>query len=340
MQILCGSSGINAEYGEGIEFGMWKKTAREVVSLLKNGEVSPSQLIDVVEQRWLETEPLVHATPIPCFQRAREKAKSFTIPENPPPYFLYGLPILCKDEIAVRDVILTEGSTVFKDRVAEQSCLIVEELEKNGAIVVGKTNQPEFAAGGVTFNSVFGTTFNPWDLRLTCGGSSGGSASALACGQCWLAVGTDLGGSLRIPASFCGIVGFRSSPGRVIGEGSEKPERALHTINGPLARNVSDLALFLDAMQGSKGWAFELPPVRSFLEVVDNPTQYFRNRFAWSATLSDQYPVDPEVVEICSSALTSLARVLGATLQVPSLLEARAVSGSSFGRSWPMLLPG
>lgn len=228
--------------------------AHEVVAMLRAGSVSPLELIDVVERRISATEPLVHATPITCFERARERAQQL---ENSPPQtgrgFLRGLPVLIKDTHAVEGVRFTEGSLLHAERIAEENAPLVAQLESKGAIIVGKTNVPEFCAGSQSFNSIFPTTVSPWDIRTTAGGSSGGSAAALVSYQCWLATGTDLGGSLRIPAAFCGAVGFRVSPGRTPGQGYG-PLLGLHGIAGPMARSIRDAALFLDAMESNTGW--------------------------------------------------------------------------------------
>jgi amidase len=174
---------------------LWSLSACEVVDLLKSGNVTPTILIDEVEKRWRNIDPLVNAVPITCFDRARCRAKNFVVPANPPEYFLYGLPVLIKDEELVSGVVCTQGCVLNKDIVASSSSLFVEKLEKSGGIIVGKTNQPgmiywlrkfpsflEFAAGSNTFNDLFGATLNPWDVRTSSGGSSGGSAAALASG--------------------------------------------------------------------------------------------------------------------------------------------------------------
>ena len=143
----------------------------------------------------------------------------------------------------------TRGSPIFADHIPECSDYFVETIEARGGVVLAKSNTPEFGAGGNTFNEVFGKTRNPWDTSRTCGGSSGGSAVALATGQVWLATGSDLGGSLRGPASFCSVVGLRPSPGRVASGPRALPFATL-SVEGPLARNVGDLALFLDTQAG------------------------------------------------------------------------------------------
>ena len=160
-----------------------------------------------------------------------------------------GLPIPIKDLTDVEGVLTTQGSPIYRDHIPEHSDLLVEHLEHNGAVVYAKSNTPEFGAGANTFNEVFGATRNPWDTSRSAAGSSGGAAVALATGMAWLAHGSDMGGSLRNPASFCGVVGLRPSIGRVAHTPKFKIDRNLG-VQGPMARNVEDLALLLDAMSG------------------------------------------------------------------------------------------
>ena len=192
-------------------------TAVKAVQLLKKREVSPLEMIDAALERIEEVDGSINALPTLCADRAREHAARLMqdTPSDPPPGYLYGLPIAVKDLKDVKGVRSTKGSPIFADHVPERSDYLVETMENKGAVVLAKANTPEFGAGANTFNEVFGKTRNPWDTRFTCGGSSGGSAVALATGQVWLSTGSDLGGSLRIPASFCSVVGLRPSPGRV-----------------------------------------------------------------------------------------------------------------------------
>src|SRR6202042_1125468 len=162
---------------------------------------------------------------------------------------LAGLPIPIKDLTNVAGVKTTQGSPIYKDTIPAHSDIVVERLEQNGGVVYAKSNTPEFGAGAHTFNEVFGATRNPWNPARSASGSSGGSAVALATGTAWLAHGTDMGGSLRNPASFCGIVGMRPSFGRVAHTPVSQIDRNI-TVHGPMARNVEDLALLLDAMSG------------------------------------------------------------------------------------------
>lgn len=279
-----------------------RKTAREAVRLLARGEVSAEELIDIAEARVAETDGLVNAMPTRCFDRARAFAKEERRrrPETPPPGYLYGLPIGVKDLMDVAGVRTTYGSPIYTDHVPARSDAAVDILEANGAAIVGKTNTPEFGAGAQTFNEVFGVTSNPWNTALTPAGSSGGSAVALATGQVWLATGSDLGGSLRTPASFCSVVGFRPSPGRVAHGPAKMPFHNLGQ-EGPMARNIGDVALMLDAQAGDTPldpWAQALP-ARSYQSAVDGAVA--PKRIAWSADLN-LGPVHREVRAICEAA--------------------------------------
>jgi amidase len=162
---------------------------------------------------------------------------------------LHGLPIAHKDLQPTPGIRTTFGSPLFKDFVPSQGSLLVERVARAGAIVVGKTNTPEFGAGSQTFNTVFGATRNPYDPSKTCGGSTGGGAVALACGMLPIADGSDMGGSLRNPASFCNVVGMRPSAGRVPVWPSVSGWSTL-SVEGPMARSVADVALFLSALAG------------------------------------------------------------------------------------------
>ena len=206
---------------------------------------------------------------------------------------LHGLPVAHKDLQITAGIRTTFGSPIFRDFVPPEDSLIVQRMRDAGAIVVGKTNTPEFGAGSQTFNPVFGATRNPYDLSKTCGGSSGGAAVALACGMAALADGTDMGGSLRNPASFCSVVGLRPSPGRVPAFPARLGWSTL-SVDGPMGRTVGDVALLLSAIAGpdprspialgDPGAAFARPLDRSFSGV----------RVAWWTNLGG-LPVDPRV---------------------------------------------
>lgn len=212
---------------------------------------------------------------------------------------LHGLPVAHKDLFLTKGVRTTFGSLAYKDFVPDVDSLPVERLKKAGGISLGKTNTPEFGAGSQTFNAVFGSTPNPYDLTKTCGGSSGGGAVALASGMVAIADGTDLGGSLRNPASFCNLVGIRPSVGRV----PSWPESLgwyPFSVPGPMARTVQDVALAMAAMSGPDDRspiALEAPG-----EIFLNPlARSFKGcKIAFSANLGG-LPVEPEVAKVVES---------------------------------------
>ena len=228
-----------------------KMSATEAVARLRSKEVSPLDLVEASIQRIEAVDTKVNALPIHCFEQARDQAKSIDVKAHSAnPKSLCGLPIAVKDYNDLCGAVTTYGSPIFADNVAQQSDATVRQLESNGAIAVAKSNVPEWA-GGHTFNPVNGLTRNPWDIRKSAGGSSGGSGAALASGSVWLATGNDLGGSLRTPAAFNGIVGLRPGPGRVP-RGMRLPSMDTLWVEGPMARNVDDLALMLDAGVGQQ----------------------------------------------------------------------------------------
>ena len=227
-------------------------SACEIRVLLGKREVSPRELIQICARRIEATDPKLNALPTLCIERALVHAQRIEDRKDLPPAdkaWLGGLPVAIKDLNDVAGVRTTYGSKIFADHVPAHSDYTVQRLESNAAIVIAKSNTPEFGAGGVTFNDVFGATANPWNTRKTSGGSSGGSAAAVAAGQVWGAFGSDFGGSLRIPASFCGTVGLRPTPGCVPRGPASHPFASLW-VDGPIARTAADCALLLDAMAG------------------------------------------------------------------------------------------
>src|SRR5437870_7220927 len=226
-----------------------RETACTIIDKLGKGEVTPLDLLDVLEKRIAEVDGKVNALPTLCFDRARKHATALMNKPVEERGLLAGLPIPIKDLTSVAGVLTTQGSPIYKDNIPAKSDILVEHLENNGGVIYAKSNTPEFGAGANTFNEVFGPTRNPWDTSRSAAGSSGGAAVALATGTAWLAQGSDMGGSLRNPASFCGIVGLRPSIGRVAHTIAAAIDRNLG-VQGPMARNVEDLALMLDAMSG------------------------------------------------------------------------------------------
>lgn len=271
---------------------LYKLTALDAVARLRRGEVSPLELIDAAERRHAAVNGAVNALVTPCFERARAAARRLMARPVESRGPLCGLPIGVKDLNDVAGVRTTYGSPIFADNVPAVSDIMVQTLEANGAIVAGMTNTPEFGAGANTFNAVFGETLNPWSPTLNAGGSSGGSAAALAVGIVALATGSDLGGSLRTPAGYCSVVGLRPSPGRVANGPAEQRFNDL-SVEGPMARNVADVALMLDAMVGYRAEdPVSLPaPAERFLDAARRKQR--PKRIAVSADLGGVTPVDP-----------------------------------------------
>jgi len=290
-------------------------TACAAVDLLERRQVSPLELVDAAAARIAATDGAINALPTLCLDRARDQAKRLMDAPRAPTSAsgdgrgrLHGLPIAVKDNIDVAGVRCTSGSMAFEHRIAPANDVVVDRLEAAGAIVIGKSNLPEFAVGGTTTNDVFGTTYNPWDTTKTCGGSSGGSsggsAAALAAGQVWLATGNDFAGSIRIPSSFCGTVGLRPTAGTVA-----RVQRQAYSplsVEGPMGRTVADVALMLDCQAGELGAdPLSRPaPARSFLSAAREPA--LPARIAFSPDLGIAPMVDPEVARICRTTATAM----------------------------------
>jgi amidase len=276
-------------------------SATEQSGLIRAKKISASQLIRAHLDQIERLNPTLNAIVTLTAESAMAEAESADkkIAANESLGVLHGLPVAHKDLFLTKGVRTTFGSLAFKDFVPDVDSLPVERLKKAGGISLGKTNTPEFGAGSQTFNAVFGSTPNPYDLSKTCGGSSGGGAVALASGMISIADGTDLGGSLRNPASFCNLVGIRPSVGRV----PSWPESLgwyTMSVPGPMARTVQDVALAMAAMSG--------PDDRSPIS-LEAPGEMFLNplarsfkgcKIAFSANLGG-LPVEPEVAKVIES---------------------------------------
>ena len=278
-------------------------TARDQAAAVRSREISARELLDLHLARIAERNPELNAIVSLDEERARAGARAAdeALASRAEVGPLHGLPFAFKDTHAVAGWRTTYGSPLFASHVPDADELIVERVRAAGVVVVGKTNVPEFAAGSHTFNTVFGTTLNPVDPSRSAGGSSGGAACALASGMVPLADGSDMGGSLRNPASFCGVVGLRPSLGRV-------PEWPLYnqwettSVGGPMARNVGDLALLLSVLAGpdprapqalgDPGSVFA-PPVAGLLSGL---------RVALSVDLGGAFEVDDEVAAVVSGS--------------------------------------
>src|SRR5262245_41555938 len=226
-------------------------SALELAAMIRKKAVSPVEVMDAVLARIEQTNPRLNAYCTMTADDARDAASAaeVSVMTGEPLGPLHGVPFSVKDLVFTRRVLTTGGSRLFADHVPEEDAVVVERLKGAGAILIGKTNTPEFGHKGVTDNPLFGATRNPWNLELTPGGSSGGAGAAVAAGLGPLAVGTDGGGSIRIPASFCGIYGLKPSFGRVPSYPTFPGWHGV-TVTGPMTRTVRDAALMLDVMAG------------------------------------------------------------------------------------------
>lgn len=272
--------------------------AVDLAALLRNRKLSAVELMEATLAHIAAVNPAVNAIvtllPERAMASAREADAALARGTRVGP--LHGLPIAHKDTIPTAGIRTTWGSPIFHDFVPETDALVVERERSAGAITIGKTNAPEFGAGSHTFNEVFGTTRNPYDLGVSCGGSSGGAAVALACGMQPLADGSDLGGSLRNPAGWTNTVGFRPSPGRVPNWPTTSAWFPM-AVHGPLARTVEDVALMFSVIAG--------PDKRSPLSIAEDSAAFASPlaadpkawRLAWSPTLGG-LPIDDRVAAV------------------------------------------
>ncbi len=227
-------------------------SAVELARRIRAKELSPVEVLEAFIARIEKLNPAINAVTATCYERARKEARAAEAAVRAGADLgpLHGLPFAVKDLEHTEGVLTTFGSPLFKDFVPEADSVMVGRLRRAGAIMVGKTNTPEFGAGANTRNPVWGATGNPFDPMLTCGGSSGGSAAALAADLLPICTGSDTGGSLRIPASFCGVVGFRPSPGLVPAERRQLGWTPISVL-GPMGRTVEDACLMFASQVGA-----------------------------------------------------------------------------------------
>lgn len=235
---------------------IYYKSAQELLSLIRSKEISPIELMEETINRIEAVNPVLNAFVSLRCEQAMDEAKTLTerIASGEEPGPMAGIPIGVKDLEDVKEMVTSFGSTVYRDNRAENDSIQVARLKAAGAIVVGKTNTPEIGFTFFTKNRLYGVTRNPWNLERTPGGSSGGSAAAIAGGMVPVATGSDAGGSVRTPAAYCGCFGLKTSFGRIPISSFQGPHPILpmHPISvlGPLTRSVTDAALFLDCAAG------------------------------------------------------------------------------------------
>ena len=294
-------------------------SAADLVRLFRAHKTSPLEVMRAVLARIDRVNPKVNAYVTVARESALRAARAATAALRRGARLgpLHGVPVSIKDLIPTLGIRTTWGSKIFEHHVPDEDDLTVQRLKAAGAIVVGKTNTPEFGAGGNTFNAVFGATRNPWNPALTCGGSSGGAAVALATGMGPLAEGSDLAGSIRTPAAFCGVVGFRTTPGLVPVYPAVLAWDTLRVV-GPMARTVRDVALMLATLAGPDDRAplSYAVDTSAFLRAVKAPS--VRGwRVAWTPDLNGLIPVDHEVAAVAEGA-TKVFRSLGAKVEAAS----------------------
>jgi amidase len=301
--------------------------ATELARLIRSRAVSCVEVMNACLSQIARVNPQVNAICTLVDESHlldQARAADVVLAKRPAVGPLHGFPHAVKDLVPTAGIRTTYGSPIYTDNVPTEDALVVQRLKAAGAIIAGKTNTPEFGAGSQTFNTVFGATRNPYDLTKTCGGSTGGGAVAVACGMTPLADGSDLGASLRNPASFCNVVGFRPSIGRVPAWPKAQPWSSL-SVEGPIGRSVRDVALLLSVLAGPDDRA----PI-----AIEEPGSVFRRtlrrdfkgvRIAWSRNLG-RYPVEPIVNAVCDSARPVFAD-LGCTVEdgEPDFAEADEV---------------
>ena len=278
------------------------KPARELARLIRARKLSATEVVRAFIAQIERVNPKVNAIvtflPDEALKAAKalDRKKAFTGP-------FAGLPIAIKDVIATKGVRTTWGSLVYKDHVPAEDHIMAERLKAAGAILIGKTNTPEFGAGSQTFNKVFGATRNPYDLSKTCGGSSGGAAVAVACGMVPFADGGDFAASLRNPGNYCNVIGFRPSTGRVPAYPHPYPWSNLSEL-GPMARTVSDAAFLLSVQAGPDPRAPTsiLEPGSIFLKPLKR--SFRKTRVAWSRDLGG-LPVESAVTRVLEKHRTT-----------------------------------
>jgi amidase len=307
-------------------------SATALANAIAERRLGVREVMEAFLQRIEQFNPSVNAIVTLCAEQALERADALdSLASEAVRGPLFGLPIAVKDLVPTAGIRTTFGSPIYANFVPDFDELFVTRLKAAGAIIIGKTNTPEFGAGSQTFNQVFGATRNPYNLARTCGGSSGGAAVALRCAMLPLADGSDLGGSLRNPASFCNVVGLRPSPGRVPSWPKQFSSDQF-AVHGPMARSVEDLALLLSVMAG--------PDLRVPIALPEAGQLFNRafaaelpaRRFAWSSDLGHG-PIDPVVTNVLEGFLP-IIETLGGTVEIdqPDLHDAGVIFNTF--RAW------
>ncbi len=309
-----------------------KGTATALVAEMSAGRLSAVDVMRATLDRIAAVNGSVNAV-VALRDEGELLAEARALDEGPVKGALHGLPIAVKDLVNVAGIPSSQGSSLFKDHVPASDDLIAARMRAAGAILLGKTNTPEFGLGSHTFNPVYGATRNPYDTERSCGGSSGGAAVALATGMVTLADGSDMMGSLRNPAAWNNVYGFRPTWGRVpaepVGDGF------LHQLStlGPMARNPEDIGLLLDVISGPdarqplSGSSRAVSPVRAM--------DMTGMRIGWLGDWGGVFPYEEGIVDLCQSALEIFTQLGASVEHVPAPFEAEKMWESwATLRSW------
>jgi amidase len=284
------------------ECTLW--SASRQAAAIRSGEITSRQLLEAVIARIEQLDPAINAVVTRDFERAREQADAADAAQAKGLSWgrLHGLPVTIKDALMTEGLRSTGGGVELRDNIPDQDAPVVAAIREQGAIIIGKTNLPRWSGDFQTYNELFGTTNNPWDKTRVPAGSSGGAAAAVATGMSSFEIGTDIGGSIRQPAAYCGIFGHKPSYGIVPSTGyldhagGGKTEADINVI-GPLARSAQDLELVLDILVKKQ------PPMICALQPA--PAELKTLRIA--AWLDDSFcPVDQQVLDVCEKVVTSL----------------------------------
>lgn len=289
-------------------------TATEATGLFESGELSPVELLTDMIARVKRVEPTINAVTEEmidsAYEAARESERRYRTGTARP---LEGIPLMLKEEQPIAGMSLEEGSLLLKGEIAEETHPIIERIEAAGAVMHARTTTPEFSASTVTHSKLWGTTRNPHNTDFTPGGSSGGAGAVLAAGSTLLATGSDIGGSIRIPSSYCGVVGFKPPFGRVPGMAPFNSDT--YCADGSMARTVADVAMLQNVIAGP--WARDQASLRERLSLDASVTSLAGTRIALCLTLGN-YRVDPEVIAN-TLAVGEALRAAGAEVELVEL---------------------
>lgn len=306
-------------------------SASEVLKRFRDKSLSPVEYLDALEQRVDETEPLINAVAERLFDEAREgakKAEALYATRPGEARALEGLPVAAKAEHPIKGKLFTDGSLAFAERVAGVTHPIIERIGDAGGIIHLRTTTPEFSCAPFTHSNLWGVTRNPWNLAFSPGGSSGGSAASLAAGTAPVATGSDIGGSIRIPASFSGVVGYKPPYGRVPAMAPYNLDTYCH--DGPLARTVADCALLQNVIAGPH--PLDVVSLRPKVTIPSSFEGLKGMRIAYCVNLGDWF-VDPEV-EANTHSVADALRDGGAVVEEVALdLRREDVARAAANRS-------